>query len=196
MCRGRQSLTWSISVHMNGRWRNLWASSRTEIPGKSLRGLSAAVVVALQVATRIPLHFALRNLNSEKFYSPGIYFNRRRRKMFSVAGKSINQQQKNSEEKFKCAKRYHHAVNGRAVNKITLTTCVGRQDARRKFNLNWMSLSRVFRAVAQMNTDGHAKGFAFDGLHSRFPAQPLIPIFVVLLAPSSASNWDGTFGEI
>lgn len=116
--------------------------------------------------------------------------------MFSVAaGKSINQQQKNSEEKFKCAKRYR-AVNGRAVNKITLTTCVGQNDARRKFNLNWMSLLRVFRAVAQMNTDGHAKGFAFDGLHSRFPAQPLIPIFVALPAPSSASNWDGTFGEI
>jgi hypothetical protein len=31
--------------------------------------------------------------------------------------------------------------------------------------------------VAQMNTDGHAKGYAFDGLHSRFPAVPLIPIY-------------------
>lgn len=27
-----------------------------------------------------------------------------------------------------------------------------------------------------MNTDGHAKGYAFDGLHSHFPAVPLIPI--------------------
>lgn len=75
-----------------------------------------------------------------------MYFNRRRRKSVFGRWKSINQQQKNSEEKFKCAKRYL-AVNGRAVNKITLTTCVGRQDARRKFNLNWMSLLRVFRAL-------------------------------------------------
>ena len=33
---------------------------------------------------------------------------------------------------------------------------------------------------AQMNTDGHAKGYVFDGLHSHFPtAVPLIPIYVV-----------------
>lgn len=36
----------------------------------------------------------------------------------------------------------------------------------------------VVCCVAQMNTDGHAKGSAFDGLHSHFPALPLIPIYV------------------
>lgn len=33
-----------------------------------------------------------------------------------------------------------------------------------------------------MNTDGHAKGYAFDGLHSHFPAVPLIPISTFFLA--------------
>lgn len=51
--------------------------------------------------------------------------------------------------------------------------------------IGWVSREsfglRAAVAVAQMNTDGHAKGFAFDGLHSRSrsPAGPLIPIYVV-----------------
>lgn len=62
-----------------------------------------------------------------------------------------------------------------------------------------MSLLRAFRlptvccccAVAQMNTDGHAKGSAFDGLHSRSPAVPLIPIYVCFFAAFSRPSGSG-----
>jgi hypothetical protein len=38
--------------------------------------------------------------------------------------------------------------------------------------------------LVEMNTDGHAKGYVFDGLHSHFPALPLIPIYGFFLLPS------------
>lgn len=60
-----------------------------------------------------------------------------------------------------------------------------------------MSLLRVFGyrrcAVAQMNTDGHAKGYVFfDGLHSHFQAVPLIPIlyFVTSVEGTQRSSYN------